>query len=79
VVTRWSARRISKMDYRLVRLPVELMREFDEDLLMIIDPDYFPRGIKVMRLINLHAPELFNALDKAGWEVWAVPTEAAYR
>jgi hypothetical protein len=67
------------MEYKLVRIPVALLREFDEELLMVIDPDYFPRGIKLMRAIHAHAPKLHNALAEAGWEAWAMPTEEAYQ
>lgn len=67
------------MGYQLCGFPIKLIREFEDELLMIIDPDYFPRGIKVMRLLQMHAPELHDALAASGWEVWAMPTEAAYK
>ena len=65
------------MDYGMVKIPVKLLLQSEDEPLMAIDADYFPWRLKFMRAINHFASELHYSLVEAGWELWAMPTPKA--
>jgi len=61
------------MGIRVVKIPRKLLRQFDDDLMYLIDDDWFPIGVLATRMIAKVAPELHQTLVEAGLDLLIVP------